>query len=304
MKFRTDFVTNSSSSSYVAFSIKDKALYDRLLEHGLHIEDTEDGVLRSKMSYALPSGLGFDMKELYDVSGHFNSDISPKDELSPWLMDFMNGMLQMNLYGELEENADEDEDVEELYEEAVGEVSACMDSLPASDCEIEEGYIESNYGEEGEINHLAYAEIHNGRRLNINSSGYPTVKKDTCSGHEFVLCGEDDVFPARDEMVGLIVQQGGTVAENVSVHTYYLVCSNVDSKKPAMQTARELCVPIISKEAFLAIFSPESIERQYHEDDAWKLTCIGGLYTHFSKTGEGEVSVQEWIDGHWVPVRR
>ena len=43
MKFRTDFVTNSSDSSFLTFNIKNKKLYDFLTKLGIKIENVKEG---------------------------------------------------------------------------------------------------------------------------------------------------------------------------------------------------------------------------------------------------------------------
>lgn len=45
MKFRTDFVTNSSDTSYLAFNIKNEKLWDYLSSLGIKLENSEKAYL-------------------------------------------------------------------------------------------------------------------------------------------------------------------------------------------------------------------------------------------------------------------
>ena len=56
MKIRTDFVTNSSSNSFLVFHIRNRELYDFLQKIGVRIEKTAEGELSDKLVAVLPSG--------------------------------------------------------------------------------------------------------------------------------------------------------------------------------------------------------------------------------------------------------
>ena len=82
MKFRTDFVTNSSSSCYLTFNIQNKKMYEFLESLGIKIEDTPRGEFSDGMTVVLPSGKRAKVWGDY-VDSPTANDIST---ISQWLM--------------------------------------------------------------------------------------------------------------------------------------------------------------------------------------------------------------------------
>ena len=83
MKFRTDFVTNSSDSSFLTFNIKNKALFQCLTNLGIRFEDVEDGEFSDTMRIILPSG------NSAEIDGGENWElpyVTECNSISTWLM--------------------------------------------------------------------------------------------------------------------------------------------------------------------------------------------------------------------------
>ena len=105
MKFRTDFVTNSSDTSYISFNVKNHKLYDFIESLGIKINSKGDGVLDDSMEIVLPSGMvGRDNGE-----AQLRTSAS-KDSISKWIMLCIQNFELDDVDGLIEEREDTDED--------------------------------------------------------------------------------------------------------------------------------------------------------------------------------------------------
>ena len=80
----------------------------------------------------------------------------------------------------------------------------------------------------------------------------------TCMGLTFVVTGDVHTFANRDALKAYVESQGGKVAGSVSSKTNFLINNDVTSTSGKNRKAKDLGVPIISEDDFIARFgSPE-----------------------------------------------
>ena len=72
-------------------------------------------------------------------------------------------------------------------------------------------------------------------------------------GKTFVVTGSVTHFANRDELKVFITDRGGKVASGVSAKTDYLINNDAASSSSKNRKARELGIPVITEEEFLAM---------------------------------------------------
>ena len=93
--------------------------------------------------------------------------------------------------------------------------------------------------------------------LEIAAAEPVTEVRGSCVGLTFVITGDVHHFKNRDEFKAYVEANGGKVAGSVSKKTGYLVNNDVTSTSSKNTKARELGIPILSEEDFIARFGPE-----------------------------------------------
>ena len=81
---------------------------------------------------------------------------------------------------------------------------------------------------------------------------------DKISGKTFVITGSLEHFENRDALKDLIADRGGKVAGSVSKKTDFLINNDAASASSKNIKAKELGVPIITEDEFLAQFLTEA----------------------------------------------
>lgn len=102
--------------------------------------------------------------------------------------------------------------------------------------------------------------------LNISqSSSAPTGN--SCEGLTFVITGDVHHYKNRNELKAYIESQGGKVTGSVSKSTSFLINNDVESSSGKNKKAKELSIPIISEEDFIARFVASNTDNDHQKTE-------------------------------------
>ena len=102
--------------------------------------------------------------------------------------------------------------------------------------------------------------------LNISQqSSTPTGS--SCQGLTFVVTGDVHHYKNRNELKAYIESQGGKVTGSVSKSTNFLINNDVESTSGKNQKAKELSIPIISEDEFIARFTLSNTENKDKKEE-------------------------------------
>lgn len=96
--------------------------------------------------------------------------------------------------------------------------------------------------------------VHLLEELSIEHVEPKDTSEGTCVGMTFVITGDVHYYKNRDEFKAYVESQGGKVAGSVSGKTSYLVNNDVESNSSKNRKAKDLGIPIISEDEFVAQF--------------------------------------------------
>lgn len=94
------------------------------------------------------------------------------------------------------------------------------------------------------------------KELSIEKVEPKNTEGGTCAGMVFVITGDVHHYKNRDEFKAYVESQGGKVSGSVSKKTTCLVNNDVESTSSKNKKAKELGIPIISEDEFIARYVP------------------------------------------------
>ncbi|MCI7321733.1 MAG: NAD-dependent DNA ligase LigA [Lachnospiraceae bacterium] len=94
------------------------------------------------------------------------------------------------------------------------------------------------------------------KELSIEKVEPKNTEGGTCAGMVFVITGDVHHYKNRDEFKAYVESQGGKVTGSVSKKTTCLVNNDVESTSSKNKKAKELGIPIISEDEFIARYVP------------------------------------------------
>lgn len=305
MKFRSGFVTNSSSSSFLVFNIKNPELYNFLTSLGIKIGNSDDGEFNDGMEITLPTG---EKMNLYDDEiADWMATPDEASSISSWIMetilyevesvypakeldeysDFVIALLRLlNEKGVIKFNMD---DVEHWDRETLENELSYFDKMDAS---IEDANIELNTGFEGEVIHLEDVTAKNGYMLSVSMDEYSTDEDvEELEGLKILILGEKDDFNYYDELVRLIEGKGAVVRDEIENDTDYVICNDISMDDGQLKRARNICIPVISENGFMYRFGGRnpSDDNEDIYSELFECTYEGDFYSMFYDYGIGKV---------------
>lgn len=311
MKFRTDFVTNSSSSSFVLFHMENKPLLQRLQTMGIRFENVRLGDFCDGMTVRLPSGK---WANISDAAIHYAPDMTTDTSLSAWLLAAM-----LNATGEDEEDgtpgfAEElskllsDTGLLDHMQKSQDDwffVPVFKDIVDTFDADIAFAVVSTGTSFEGDVGPCFYTEARGGIRQSVVYCNEDPIEKESCKGIRFAATGKTKHYKSQAELFAAIEKLGGIVCTKVDSTVDYMICNDVRRRCKKMRSALELGIPLLTETGFIRRFGDVFDFDEIALDDdvaleARQLMHSGKVMDYVAEQGAMPITTQVWKNGKWT----